>query len=431
MAAVARERRVDLEAVELALRTAVLECGARVLEQLLETVGVGRRTAPVQCSCGARMKSQGLRSKVLLTIRGRVRFSRSMFQCPRCGKTRYPGDEILDVADTTRSPGVRRMIAFTAGDATFKKSCKQLKALAGITISAKDVERVAEAIGQDMEQWAQRERDHLRWSPPPPPETQKTIPTLYIEYDGTGVPMVKQALEGRKGKQPDGSAKTREAKLGCVFTQTAMDDEGRPVRDPASTSFVGAIEPVAPFGRRIYCEAVRRGFFKAKRVVVLGDGAEWIRTTAEDNFPNAVQIMDLYHAREHVSNLAKLLFERDLKRLNQSRDRWWDYLDDGDINAVVDDARAALPRDEQARKEPLREMAYLEKNKERMRYRQFRDQGLFIGSGVVEAGCGTLIGQRMKQSGMEWSLGGANAIIALRCIDASNRFEEYWEDRAA
>lgn len=139
MAAVARERRVDLEAVELALRTAVLECGARVLEQLLETVGVGRRTAPVQCSCGARMKSQGLRSKVLLTIRGRVRFSRSMFQCPRCGKTRYPGDEILDVADTTRSPGVRRMIAFTAGDATFKKSCKQLKALAGITIDRKSV----------------------------------------------------------------------------------------------------------------------------------------------------------------------------------------------------------------------------------------------------------------------------------------------------
>ena len=97
----------------------------------------------------------------------------------------------------------------------------------------------------------------------------------------------------------------------------------------------------------------------------------------------------------------------------------------------MDDARAALPRDEQTRKEPLREITYLEKNKERMRYRQFRDQGLFVGSGVVEAGCRTLIGQRMKQSGMEWSVDGANAIIALRCIDASNRFEEYWEDRAA
>jgi len=422
---------VDLEALETSVRAAVLEAGARALEGFLSGIGRGRCKDAALCSCGARMESQGLRSKALLTILGPVEFRRSMFQCPQCGKTRYPGDEVLDVLDTTRSPGVRRMMAFTASDATFKKSSKQLKVLAGITVSAKDIERVAEAIGSDMEQWAQRERDHLRWSPPPPPETPKTIPTLYVEYDGTGVPMVKEALEGRKGKQPDGSAKTREAKLGCVFTQTGLDDKGRPVRDPASTSFVGAIEPVEPFGWRIYCEAVRRGFFEAKRVVILGDGAEWIRTTAETHFPGAIQIIDLYHAREHVSNLAKLLFERDLKRLNQSRDRWWDYLDDGNIQAIVDEARASLPRDEQARKEPTREIAYLEKNKERMRYSEFRAKGLFVGSGVVEAGCGTLIGQRMKQSGMEWSVNGANAIIALRCIDASNRFEEYWEDRVA
>lgn len=422
---------VDLEALETSVRAAVLEAGAGALEGFLSGIGRGRCNEAVLCSCGAGMESQGLRGKALLTILGPVEFRRSMFQCPRCGKTRYPGDEALDVVATTRSPGVRRMMAFTAGDATFKKSCKQLKILAGITVSAKDIERVAEAIGEDMEKWAQRERDQLRWSPPPPPEAPRTIPTLYIEYDGTGVPMVKEALEGRKGKQPDGSAKTREAKLGCVFTQAATDDEGRPVRDPASTSFVGAIEPVATFGWRIYTEAVRRGFFGAKRVVVLGDGAEWIRTTAETHFPNAIQIIDLYHAREHVSNLAKLLFERDLKRLNQSRDRWWDYLDDGDVKTIVDQARASMPRDEQARKEPMREIAYLEKNKDRMRYSEFRAQGLFIGSGVVEAGCGALIGQRMKQSGMEWSIRGANAIIALRCIDASNRFEDYWEDRAA
>ena len=95
--------------------------------------------------------------------------------------------------------------------------------------------------------------------------------------DGTGVPMVPSEVEGRKGKQPDGSAKTREVKLGCVFTQTSTDDKGFPVRDPDSSSFIGAIETVDFFSNRIEAEAVRRGLYEAEKVVVLGDGAVWIR----------------------------------------------------------------------------------------------------------------------------------------------------------
>lgn len=130
----------------------------------------------------------------------------------------------------------------------FREVARDLQELAGIRLSRKDAERVSERIGAEMEQWQERERMALRFTEPPPPEAPKTIETLYVEFDGTGVPMVPNELAGRKGKQPDGSAKTREAKLGCVFTQTAFDNEGRPIRDSGTTSFVGAIENAQTFG---------------------------------------------------------------------------------------------------------------------------------------------------------------------------------------
>jgi hypothetical protein len=254
---------------------------------------------------------------------------------------------------------------------------------------------------------------------------------MYISYDGTGVPMIGSDLKGRKGKQPDGSAKTREVKLGCVFTQTTTDSDGFPIRDPETTSFVGAIETAEPFGRRIYAEAVRRGLLNAEKVVVLGDGAEWIRNLAELHFPEATQIVDLYHTREHVSKICKILFAPNPDEIEKHRIQWWDHLDDGKIEEIAKEAQQNMPDDPEKNEEVEKEIAYLIKNKERMRYDKFRAQGLFVGSGVVEAGCKTVIGKRLKQSGMEWSVRGANAIISLRCIFVSGRFEEYWESRVA
>jgi hypothetical protein len=291
------------------------------------------------------------------------------------------------------------MMARAGSRSTFKEGRDDLKIYAGIEVSAKDIERVAEGMGQQMEAWASEERreilrDHqlLR--------SEKTIPILYISYDGTGVPMTQEELTGRKGKQVDGSAKTREAKLGWDF------------------------------GWRIYGEAARRGLSKAERVVVLADGAQWIKNLAQMHFPEATLIIDLYHARQHVSELCKTLFVRNEKKVRQQRMCWWTDLDDGKVEKIVRQARQHLTQDAEAKKKAEIEIHYLEKNAEYMRYAGFRAQGLFVGSGVVEAACKTLIGQRLKQSGMEWSVRGANAIISLRCILTSGRFEDYWESRA-
>ena len=420
---------MDLEAWENALRVAVLAAGASLLAGLIVGIGSGRGQKDVLCNCGGRMESQGLKSKELLTILGPVSYGRSMFQCSVCGATRYPGDEILDIVSTTRSPGLRRMMARAGSQSTFKEGCEDLKVYAGLEVSAKDLERVAEGIGQEMEVWAGRERqkavglEEAKLS-------RQTIPLLYVSYDGTGVPMIQAELAGRKGKQADGTAKTREAKLGCVFTQTATDAQGFAVRDPESTTFTGAIESAEAFGWRIHGEAVRRGLAAAEQVVVLGDGAEWVKSVAEMHFPDAILIIDLYHARQHIAELCKVLFWGAEKKIIQYRIRWWTDLNEGKVEKIVRQARREIPGDPEAQKRAEVEINYLEKNKERMRYADFRARGLFVGSGVIEAGCKTVIGQRLKQSGMEWSLRGANAIIALRSVIKSGRFEDYWESRA-
>jgi hypothetical protein len=411
------------------LRAAVLAAGAKALGTLLEGIGVGRRKDPVICACGLPMESLGLKDKLLMTILGEVAYRRSMFQCSSCGATRYPGDEELDVVGTTRSPGLRRMMARAGSQSTFKEGREDLRVYAGIEVSVKDVERVAETTGQNMDSWSREERKQvLTLAPPMPPV--KTIPVMYVCYDGTGVPMTRAELAGRKGKQADGSALTREAKLGCVFTQTTIDEKGFAVRDPESTSFVGGIESSDDFGWRIYAEAIRRGLYSAKQVVVLGDAAEWIRSIKEEHFPDAIQIVDLYHAREHVSWLCKHLFGEDAKALVHHRIRWWTALDEGKIEKIIQQANQKLPLSLEAREKAEAEIAFLDKHKILMKYADYRKRGFFVGSGVMEAGCKTVIGLRMKQSGMEWSLRGANAIISLRCVVKSSRLEDYWESRA-
>jgi len=375
------------------------------------------------------MESLGLKDKPLMTILGEVPYRRSMFQCPACGETRYPGDEELDVVGTSRSPGLRRMMARAGSQSTFKEGREDLKVYAGIEVSVKDVERVAENIGQAMETWSRDEQKQVLAQELLTPPI-KTIPVMYVCYDGTGVPMTRTELAGRKGKQADGSALTREAKLGCVFTQTTTDEEGFPVRDPESTSFVGAIEASDKFGWRIYAEAVRRGLNNAKQVVILGDAAEWIHSIKEEHFHDAIQIVDLYHAREHVAALCKHLFAGDEREVVRHRIRWWTMLDEGKVEKILQQATQQLDLNSEACEKAESEIAFLDKHKEMMRYADFRKRGFFVGSGVMEAGCKTVIGLRMKQSGMEWSLRGANAIISLRCMMKSGRLEDYWESRA-
>ncbi len=372
-------KRFDMEAVEMALRDAIHAAGARILETLLAEIGCGRREEPVICSCGCVMHSLGCKSKTILTILGEVVFTRSRYVCDACGGVRYPGDEELDVVGTTRSPGLRRMMSRSGSKETFKEGREDLKVYAGIEVSAKDMERVSEGVGAEIEEWGKRERAEAL-AREVFGRAVKTIPKMYVEYDGTGVPMTREELKGRKGKQSDGTARTREAKLGCVFTQTTVDEKGLPIREPGTTTFVGAIETAEEFGWRIYGEAGRRGLEQAQIVVILGDGAVWIWSLAELHFPGAILIVDLYHAKEHVADLCRLLWADDEKQATHHRIRWWTDLEAGKVEKIIEEAQSRRIENPKAMEAIGREIGYLEKNKEKMRYADFRAQGLFVGS---------------------------------------------------
>jgi hypothetical protein len=257
---------------------------------------------------------------------------------------------------------------------------------------------------------------------------QEKIPILYVSLDGTGAPMRQGELAGTKGKGEDGRARTREVKLGAVFTQTKLDEEGHPMRDPDSTSYVGAIEPSADFGNRLYAEAVRRGLKRAEKTAVLSDGADYNATIFREKFPGAIHIIDFYHSSERLSIFVKENTPHECE--GPWHQECYALLEEGRIEELAERMRQALPRSGKRRTEGLKRINYFLERKEQMRYGEFRRQGLFVGSGVIEAGCKTLIGKRLKQSGMFWSVAGANAIIAARCCLYSGRFEDFWEDAA-
>ena len=239
--------------------------------------------------------------------------------------------------------------------------------------------------------------------------------------------MTGKELQGRKGKQPDGSAKTREAKLGCIFTQHHVDEKGRPWRDLDSTTYVAGFEKAGDFGHRIHREAVRRKVFQAQKLILIADGAPWIWELARTLFPQAVQILDFYHASQHLKLLAEAIHPTDAPEVTATLERWQQCLKQDQLDQVIAEAIAQSPRQGPRKKSADQQLAYLETNRHRMQYGTFQKRGWFIGSGVVEAGCKTVIGQRLKQSGMFWSIQGAQNVLALRCATSSRRFDEAWD----
>jgi len=412
----------------MALRAAMHRAGAAALTELLRT------TAPVEmvvsCHCGHPARYHQMRPKQLLTVLGRLEIERAYYVCPHCHQGQSPGDRALDVEGTQCSPGVRRMMALAGSEASFDTGREQLELLAGLEVTAKSVERHAEAIGADI---AAREQAEIRRAKQLelPEVYTPAAPVLYIEMDGTGVPVVAAETEGRVGKVEGQPAHTREVKLGCVFTQATTDEQGRPIRDEDSTTYTAAIESAEEFGLRLYTEAWRRGWSRANQKVVLGDGAVWIWNLADQHFPGAIQIMDLYHARQHLWELSAKLFPNDEGGHKRWMARGLDRLNQGKIEALVKILRDLQPVNAELAKLVGNEADYFERNAQRMRYPVFRAQGLFVGSGVVEAGCKTVVATRLKRSGMFWTVGGANAIIALRCCRLSGRFEDYWEARSS
>jgi hypothetical protein len=411
--------------VELAIRTAMTKLGGSLLEDLL-ALDTGHRGQRVDCGSGHLATFVSYRTKTLDTVLGPIEYRRAYYHCADCAGGVVPRDDELGVTHASLTPGLAAMADRVGAAVAFGEGRDLLAELAGIELSTKRVERCAEADGKAVAAAIDTHAAAVATGEVVPLGPATPVAKLYIAVDGTGIPAVPADTAGRKGKDPDGRAHTREVKLGVVFTQTTVDDNGFPIRDPDSSSYVSTLEPVEHFGTLVYAEACRRGSAKATEMVVLGDGATWIWNLAKLHFPGATHIVDLYHAREHLGDLAKLL----ASSLGDDRAGWLaerkDELDDGDIPAILAAARAVdVPANKT--KDLDTALGYFENNAARMAYKTFRAAGHFVGSGAVEAGCKAVIAQRLKLSGMRWSVRGATGIATLRCQEASGRSEEIWK----
>jgi hypothetical protein len=228
------------------------------------------------------------------------------------------------------------MVGTVGAMVSFQEGSELLMELAGVTVDAKQVERTAEALGEEI---AEDERRHAE-----PSDSLPLPQTLYLGMDGTGIPLRAEELAGRTGKQPDGSAKTGEAKLCTIWSAESLDEEGTPIRDEGSVTYSAALESAyaldtaaarSPFAQRVWREATRRRFCQAPRTAVLGDGAAWIWNIAEDQFPGALQIVDRFHAKQQLSDLGKALYGPTTPRAFRWTERRKEELDNGKFRVLL------------------------------------------------------------------------------------------------
>ena len=410
----------------MALRDRVHRLAARALEKQLNDDHSDYAGPHLPCPCGGTCRYVERRARGVSTVFGKANLERAYYHCDACHHGFCPRDRQLGIEDSHLSPGVLRMVGAVGACVSFAEGSALLQEIGGISVSTRQVERDAERLGEDA---ARFEREVV--DAPAGPR----VPTMYLGQDGTGVPMRKEELEGRAGKQADGSSKTREMKLVAIWTADDRNKEGRPTRDEGSITYTAAIESaetkdlakdLAPFTKRVHREAVRRGYDQAVRKVAIGDGAPWLWNIVAEFYDDAIQILDKFHAKEHLQVVANEVFGPKSETGKKWSAERCVEIDRGETALLIAAVGLHALKSEEARKA----VGYYITNQHRMDYPKFEAMGLCVGSGVVEAGCKTAIGVRMKRAGMHWTLLGANAIASLRCCRVSRRYEDFWEWRA-
>ena len=388
---------------QLLLQSAIQIFGP-LLQQRVDQIDAAYQPNP-------QMRRHGRRPLQVNTLLGPVTLQRDYYIGPRGGHC--PADAALGL-EGSATPALARLVCRAAAQQPYGAASRDLAEYGCIAVDERQIQRMVQHIGPQCDSWLASQ-----------PSSGQAVPILYVSCDGTGAPMRKAELEGRKGRQEDGSAKTREVKLGAIFTQHKVDTDGRPMRDHESTTYIGGFQSSQEFGLLLLQEARRRALGAAHQVIYLSDGAAWAEEIARQCFTGAVSILDFYHAAQRVHQLAALLQPTEPKKLAS---RWVKLLLKDQISTVIAQAKKlqqALPD----LMDPDNNLSFLERHQDRMHYGHYRKKGWFIGSGVVEAGCKNVVGKRLKQSGMFWSEAGATCVLNFRTLLLSNRFDCFWKDR--
>jgi hypothetical protein len=356
--------------------------------------GKGYVGRSAMCRCGKPARYVRVYEKEITTLHGLLVIPRAYYHCSACKKGFAPLDEALKLDSGSTSRRVRGKVARISALTPFGRGANELRELCGIAVSAKTFERVAENVGEQIGEEVAAAQKHILSGLADIP---KLAPErLYITVDGVTVPVGKGY---------------RECKVGAVYEATVHSSGDVVAKDIEHVATMGNAEAI---GDRIYAAAFRRGVESAKEVVVVADGGRWIWKQARENFPNCVQILDFFHAAEHLSEVASAWYGAGSKRSeNWLETRKKDLLE-GRFDRMMRSIRAWKPNDPEHEKIKKDNIGYFLRNKKRMRYSEFIARHLHIGSGIAESSCKCLVQARLKQSGMHWTEQGAESILQLR-----------------
>ena len=367
---------------------------------------------------GAPVSRQDRRRREQEAAKGRRRKKNGTFSRVGDAACALPFKDGLGLVDgmTPALAMLHNRIAALTG--SFREGAETLHHLVGVVISESTFMRRAYAAGERAALEQELELMRLIASGDLPVHlTQaltKVLPTLYVMLDGTGVPCVKKDTRGRKGK--DGKpARTREIKVGVIGTFRWKDKRGRPVRDRGVETHIASAKSARDFGSLLRRVANSRGYGSGQfRIQICGDGAEWIAKIVKQAFPgeDVVFVNDFYHATEHLHAFLGCVLKKGASLSRAFRKARGILLRNGG-SGLVAHLEKFYGESAAGNKDATRELGYFKKRKAHMKYPEYRQEGFYIGSGIIEAACRTDVARRCKQAGMHWRLRNAAAMCAL------------------
>ena len=382
----------DMRRMEQTVRERFLALAGQTLEFLYGRHDKGYQGPSARCACGATARYEGDRSRRVRTLCGPIQLKRAWYHCPACHGGASPLEKTLRI-EHGWSPGLREVAALAGVGLPYQRAAEMVARLTGVSASATSVERLTEEAGQRAEV-AMSEARHAKVGHLP-------AGPFYTMMDGVMTP-----LRGRWA----------ETKLGVITHKGGL------------RRYVAHLGGPEPLGRMLRTTAAAMGIKKTEDIVVIGDGARWIWNQADDNFPGARQIVDWYHASQHLADAARQVFGEGAPRGHAWSSRLRDLLWNEGGQAV----RESLKHSKYMSRQPVLDLiGYIDQNVGRMNYPLYRRLGLDIGSGPVESGCKQVVQARLKGAGMRWTETDAQRVTALRCLYLSDQWDEFWKHEAA
>jgi hypothetical protein len=451
----------DLKGVEQEVLASMFALGRTTLERIMQAQPETEEApARREGACGHDQRLVGMRPKQILTLLGAITMQRAYYQCrippadqqqegtPPCTHGEAPADTLWGIGQRRTSAGVQQQVSYLCASLTLEEAAAAFSRLFPLRMSARQALYLMQPVGEALAA-AEQARVNALWEeaaqkrttpPRPTSPSDERIERLYIQLDGVLARLRRGSVPLEPDEQQRRGDVYREIKVGAVFAAKPGRERselapGVWVDSPVEGSlhYVSQRSALGDFGRRLYALALQGGLSRAKQVVVLGDGARWLWRLVEEHFPGAVQIVDVWHAQEHVWEVAQAVFGRTTPEGVAWAKQGCTWLVQGEIEALVQ-AIAALPPvappPGQTKSVPEQAMGYFTTNAQRMRYPALRAQGMQIGSGIAEAACKTVVSTRAKRAGMRWTPAGLDALLPLRTAVLNSSFDAFWQGRS-